>query len=537
MLKLKFLLYTPILLFGWVGSISCTLSQRSKTFVYCSEGSPKIFNPQLSADGPSFEASGQAVYNRLLALNKKTLQPKASLAHSWTLSKDGLKLTLNLRKNVRFHKTKYFTPSRNFNADDVLFSFNRMRIKTHPYHKVNGGHYEYFEALGWRKLIKNIVKINDYQIQFIFSEANAPFLINLTSDPLSILSKEYGDELIKKGVPQKIDFEPIGTGPFILKSYLKDSTIRFKSHPHYFLGKTPLDQMVFSITPDASVRFQKLKTGECHFIRDPSPIDVPLMKRHPKVKVIQKRAINLAYIAFNLEKKPFDQVLVRKAIYHALNKKSYIKSIYLNLAEVAKNPLPPSTWGYNDAIQDYEYDLEKAKKFLKKAGYGKGFSAELFTLPISRPYNPNGKKMGELIQADLAKLGITLKLKTYKWATYLEKARRGEHEMLQYGWSSDNGDPSNFLEVLLTCKAIEVGSNVSRWCHKGFDALINKASKDSDFNKRSFFYKKAQEIFHKKVPFIPIAHGTRFLVMRKSVINFVPSPINLNSFYNVDLKN
>lgn len=515
--------------------LSCTLnSQKNKTFVYCSEGSPKIFNPQLGADGPSFEASGQTVYNRLVALDKKNLQLIPSLATSWKVSSDGLKITFHLRKNVVFHTTKYFSPKRKFNADDVLFSFNRMKNPKHPYHKVNGGNYQYFQSLGWDELIQDIVKLKEDQVQFVLKRPNSPFLVHLAGDAASVLSAEYGEFLLKKNLAEKIDLEPIGTGPFIFKSYLKDNKIRYVSNPHYFLGKTPIDYMVFTITPDSSVRFQKLKRGECHVMKNPSPTDVSHMKKHPKIKILKETALNIGFLAFNVKKKPFDQIFVRRAIYHALNRQSYVQSIYLGHAIVAKNPIPPHMWGYNNEIKDYEYNLDKARAFLKKSSYPHGFSTELWTLPIARPYNPNGKKMGELMQADLAKIGIHVKLITYKWATYLDKVTKGEHKMVQFGWSSENADPSGTLEILLTCKAVLAGTNASRWCNKDFDQWVEEASRVSSLKKRILLYKKAQEIFHRDLPWVPIAHSQVFIPIRKNVINFTSNAINLNSFYGVD---
>jgi dipeptide transport system substrate-binding protein len=117
------------------------------TFVYCSEGNPSTFNPQLATDGTTFNAAGRTLYNQLLEFKMGTTELQPSLAESWKVSKDGLNYTFTLRKGVSFHTTPYFTPTREFNADDVLFSFNRQRLKDHPFHKVSGGSYEYFSSM------------------------------------------------------------------------------------------------------------------------------------------------------------------------------------------------------------------------------------------------------------------------------------------------------------------------------------------------------------------------------------------------------
>ena len=201
-----------------------------------------------------------------------------------------------------------------------------------------------------------------------------------------------------------------------------------------------------------------------------------------------------------------------------------------------KNPIPPTMWSYNDEVVDLSFDLEKAKSYLKKSSFDTSKELELWTLPVSRPYNPNGKKMGELIQADLAKIGVKIKLITYDWPTYLEKSRKGEHDLIQFGWTGDNGDPDNFLNVLLSCKAKNEGSNVSKFCYKPFDDLIIKAKQTFDMVERTALYKKAQLEFKKQVPWAPIAHATAFRAMRSNVSGYVLNPLGTENFYGVHFK-
>ncbi len=504
-------------------------------FVYCSEASPKIFNPQLATDGPTFNATASVIYNRLVEFKNGTTDLEPGLAESWTISKDGKTYNFKLRKGVTFHTTKYFKPTRTFNADDVLWTFNRMRLTSHPYHKVNGGTYEYFRSMGMDKLLKDIKKINDYEVQFQLTRRESPFLANISKDFASILSKEYGDQLTKANNKTQIDHKPIGTGPFQYKKYVKDTVIRYTAHNTYFKGPAKSKNLIFTITPESSVRFQKLKRGECHLIAEPSPIDIELMKKHPKISVLENSGLNVGYVAFNVEKKPLNNIKVRKAISHALNREAYINSIYKGYAEVAQNPMPPTIWSYNKNVKQINYDIKKAKELLKQAGYPNGFKISLWTLPVSRPYNPNGKKLGELIQEDLKKIGIQVELKTYKWATYLEKGSKGEHEMIQLGWIGDNGDPDNFLAVLLSCDSVKAGSNYARWCNKNYSKLVSKAKTLNSKDERAKLYKEAQSIFNKELPWAPIAYAKKFRAMRADVKGYVMNPFGTESFYEVSV--
>ncbi|MDC0253641.1 ABC transporter substrate-binding protein [Bacteriovoracales bacterium] len=510
-------------------------SFAAKSFIYCSEGSPSAFNPQITTDGTSNNASAHTIYNRLVEFKYGSTDLTPALATSWTTSKDNKTFTFKLRKGVKFHKTKYFKPSRDFNADDVLFSFNRQRLKSHPYHKVNGGLYEYWQYMEMSKLVKDIKKVNDYEVSITLNRPEAPFLSNMAMSFMSILSKEYGDKLIEKNKKESIDRFPIGTGPFKFRKYSKDSLIRYRAHKNFYLGKPKLDNLIFSITKDSSTRYQKLKTGECHLINEPAPSDLTSIEKNKGLKVLKGAGFNVGYLAMNVKKGPFKNVLVRKAINMALNKNSYIKAIYMGNAILAKNPLPPSLWSYNDKIKPYNHNIKKAKELLTKAGYPNGFETEIWTLPVARPYNPNGKKMGEMMQQDLIKVGIKAKLITYDWPTYLSKSRKGEHQMIQMGWTGDNGDPDNFLGVLLGCASIKSGGNLANWCNKKFNDTILKAKRILDPKKRELLYKKAQRIFSQEVPWVPIAHSVVFRAMNKKVQGYKIDPLGGDIFREIDL--
>lgn len=511
-------------------------AHAAKNFVYCSEGSPSTFNPQQATDGPSFNASSRAVYSRLVEFPPGSTQLVPGLAESWKISKDGMTYTFKLRKGVKFQSNEYFKPTRDLNASDVVYSFEVQKDKNHPLGQKNAVH-EYFVSMEMDKIIKSVKAVDDQTVEFVLSRPEAPFLANLGMDFASILSKEYAEQLVKAGKPLTImNTNPIGSGPFVFKSYQKDTIIRFAANPDYFGAKPLIENLIFAITPDASVRFQKLKAGECHLIAEPAPQDVDAIAKNSNLKLMEQEGLNIGYLAFNTEKKPFGDVKVRRALRMALNRKAYIDAIYIGRAKLAKNPIPPTMWSYNDATPEIEYSVEKAKKLLTEAGYPNGFEAELWVMPVARPYNPGGKKMGEMMQADLAKIGVKVKLVSFDWPTYLDKAHKGEHQMLQMGWVGDNGDPDNFLNVLLGCGAVKGGANYSRWCDKSFNKLIEEAKVVTDQKRRTELYKKAQLVFSEQSPFVPIAYAKAYRAMAKGVVGYKIHPFGLELFQSVDLK-
>lgn len=422
------------------------------------------------------------------------------------------------------------------NADDVLFSFNRQRQDAHPYHAIGGGQYGYFKSMGMDQTIRDIQRVDDYTIKFLLNKPESTFLSNIAMEYASILSAEYADKLMAAKIPQQIDVEPIGTGPFVFQKYEKDSIVRFAANPDYFLGPAQLEKLVFVITPDASVRTQKIKTGECHLIAEPAPADYSQFINDKNLKVASKAGMNVGYLAMNVQKKPFDNPMVRKAIAHAVNRQSYIDAIFMGFGVLARSPIPPTVWGYADLPMRYDYNPKKAKDMLREAGYPEGFTTELWALPVSRPYNPDGKKMAEMMQRDLAEIGIKAKIVTFDWPTYLAKTKNGEHSMGQFGWNSDNGDPDNFLFTLLSCDAVASGNNRARWCDEKFNEYVTQAKFTLDVNKRTELYKKAQERFKDEEPWVPIAHSTILRVMSKKVVGYKLDPVARDRFYGVDLK-
>lgn len=437
---------------------------------------------------------------------------------------------------MKFHSNKDFKPTRDFNADDVVFSFNRQLDPNHPYHKVSGGSYEYFIGMDMQNIIDKVEKVDDYTVKISLKVPNAPFLANLAMDFASIYSAQYADAMAKAKTPEKLDSAPIGTGPFEFVSYQKDSAVRYKAFENYWQGKAKIDRLVFSITPDASVRYAKLQKGECHAAPYPNPADIAKLKADSNITLLTKPGLNVGYLNFNVQKAPFDNVKVRQALNYAVNKDAIIESVYQGAGQVAKNPIPPTMWSYNDEVKDYAYDPEKAKALLKEAGFENGFETDLWAMPVSRPYNPNARRMAELVQADWEKVGVKAKIVSYEWGEYLKRMRAGDHQTGMMGWTGDNGDPDNFLNTLLSCAAVESGSNYANFCHKEFNDLVTKAAQVTDPAERTALYQQAQLVFKEQAPWITIAHSTTYFPVRKEVKGYVIDPFGLHNFYAVELE-
>ena len=201
----------------------------------------------------------------------------------------------------------------------------------------------------------------------------------------------------------------------------------------------------------------------------------------------------------------------------------------------AKNLLPPGVWSADSELKDYDYDPEKAKALLKEAGFASGVSIDLWAMPVQRPYNPNAKRMAEMIQADWAKIGVQTKIVTYEWGEYLKRVKGGEHQAALMGWTTVTGDPDNFFGPLFTCTSANGGSNSAKWCYKPFDKIVAEAKSITDHDKRVALYKQAQQMMHDQMPAVMIAHSTIFEPVRKEVKGYEIDPFGKHLFWQVDI--
>jgi dipeptide transport system substrate-binding protein len=508
----------------------------AKTLVYCSEGSPENFTPALNTTGTSFDAA-RPIYNKLTEFERGSTRVVPGLAESWQVTDGGKTLTFKLRKGVQFHSgVNGFKPTRNLNADDVLFSFDRQWKADHPYHKISGGKYDYFGDMDMPKLLEAIEKVDDSTVRFKLKEPNVAMLANLAMDFASIHSAEYADFLAKSNRKEQFDQFPVGTNAFSFVAYQKDAVIRYRANKDYFGEKAQVDDLVYAITPDATARYSKLKTGECHLIPYPRPADLPEMQKDPALKVMSQPGLNIAYWAFNTTKPPFDNKAVRQAVNMAIDKSAIIRDVYLGAGQAAKNLIPPTMWSYNDRIKDYPYDPTKAKSLLQSAGVKGPIEIDLWYMPVQRPYNPNAKRIAEMMQADLAKVGINARLVTFEWGEYRKRAQQGEHMTAQLGWTGDNGDPDNFFFLRGCAGARAGGQNIAKWCNKDFDDRLNKAKSVADQKERAKLYAEMQAIEKEEAPDVKIAHSVVYVAMRKEVDGFKQSPFGAHQFNGVSLK-
>ncbi|MFJ3450846.1 ABC transporter substrate-binding protein [Pseudomonas sichuanensis] len=517
-----------------LGLLSHAPLTLANNLVFCSEGSPAGFDTAQYTSATDNDAA-EPIYNRLVEFERGGTAVHPALATDWQVSDDGLRYTFHLRPGVKFHANKGFQPTRDFNADDVLFTFNRMLDKQHPFRQAYPTEFPYFISMGLDKNIAKVEKTTPLTVVFTLDKVDAAFIQNLAMAFAAILSAEYAEHLLAEGRPSDINQKPIGTGPFVFQRYQKDAQIRYKGNRDYWApDQVKLDNLVFSINIDPSVRIQKLRRNECQVTLHPRPADLPALRQDGKLQVLQQPGFNLGYIAYNTQHPPFDRLEVRQAMDMAVNKQAIIQAVYQEAGQLAVNAMPPTQWSYDDSLKDAPFDPQKAKALLKQAGVKEGTEITLWAMPVQRPYNPNAKLMAEMLQADWSKLGFKVRIVSYEWGEYLKRMKSGEHDIALIGWTGDNGDPDNWLGTLYNCDAIG-SNNYSLWCDPQYDALVKQAKQVTDREQRSALYQQAQQRLKQQVPITPVAHSTVNQPLSSKVNDFKVSPFGRNVFSGVSI--
>ena len=195
----------------------------------------------------------------------------------------------------------------------------------------------------------------------------------------------------------------------------------------------------------------EMQQGRLHAMEFPNPDEIPLIRGDAQLELLMRSSLNVGYLAMNMEKPPFDNLKVRLAINHAINKAEIIEHLYQGTGIPAKGPIPPTLWSYDDMVEDYEYNPTLAKQLLAEAGYPDGFETTIWALPVARPYIPDGRVLAEVLQSELRNIGVEATIVTYDWGTYIAKTTNGEHDMAMLGWIAEEGDPDNFFYYPNTC--------------------------------------------------------------------------------------
>ena len=301
----------------------CGTALAAGTLTVCTDAAPEGFDVVQYELAATNDAAGLPLYDTLLRFKPGGTELLPGLAETWTVSPDGLVYTLKLRRGVKFHSTPWFKPTRELNADDVLWSINRMFDKAHPAHASARNGYVYWAGMEMGKLIARVEKLDAMTVRFTLTRPNAPFLASLSIPNIgAVYPAEYGEQLLKAGKLDQLNTQPVGSGPFVFRSYQKDAQVRYDAHLEHWAGRPVVDRMVFAVTVDGDVRAQRLKAGECLVGGAMKPQSVAAFDPAGEVQIVRNTPLGTNYLALNVKRKALADVRLRRALWMAIDKKT-----------------------------------------------------------------------------------------------------------------------------------------------------------------------------------------------------------------------
>ncbi|WHY90939.1 glutathione ABC transporter substrate-binding protein [Neobacillus cucumis] len=489
------------------GNETSKASTEGKTLVIARLSDAENLDHQFMSTINAASVTHEKIYEGLVGRDKNSeIQPL--LAEKWK-QLDDTKWEFYLRKGVKFHDGSPF------NAQAVKATFDRLLDP-----KVASPRAVVF------KMVKEVKVVDDYTVQFILKEPFSPLL--------SILANHEGDIISPKAIEKygkKIIQEPDGTGPFAFKSWTPGQEIVLVKNKNYWGTQPKIDKVVFKVVPEETTRVSMLETGEAQIAEPLSVEMIDTVEGSQASEVYRSEGYGTEYIGFNVKKKPFTDVRVRKAIAHAIEMDSIIKGVYNNVGKKANSLMGPKVLGYSPNLKAYDYNLNEAKKLLAEAGYPNGFETTLLTMDDKQRIN-----LAEVVQSQLKGIGIKVKVQVMEYGTFVQQVNKGNSEMFILSWRNATGDADYNQYNLMHSASQGPAGNTFFYSNKQVDNLIDAARREKDEQKRIELYKEAQELEMKDAPYIPVRVIENVAAVAKNVSGFSISPSGYLEINDVTIK-
>lgn len=487
--------------YGTENGGQATTEEKNKyggKLVYALSNDVDGLDPHRTVSASTFQVTNN-IFDTLIGVTPKgELVPR--LAKEWHSSEDGLTWTFSLQENVKFHNGRMLT------ADDVVYSFHRLKEKGSP------------RAKDYANIIE-VKADGENKVIFSLGQADATFLSSLAMPWTAIVAKEADADMKN---------QPIGTGPYKLVEWVPQQSITLQKNENYFVkGKPYLDEVTFQIIPEATTLLANLQSGTID-IAGISGEQVDQIKNDPTLKVIESPMNNVQVLALNNKRKPLDDVRVRQAISMAINKQQVIDGANWGYGQAIGSHMAPTSPYYVDTTQILPYDLDKAKSLLKEAGYEKGFSMKL-SLP--EPYKIHVDS-GQIIADQLKKIGINLEIEMVEWGKWVQDVYTGRNYDMTIISHTGRLDP----DAMLSRYQIDSGENYFNYENQEVDKAIKEAKITLDEKKRRQLYEFVQKTLAKEVPAVYIQAPYALIGMKKLVQGYEVYPIDIIELSNIYLE-
>ncbi len=502
--------FAPLMLATALALVTPALGQTPPNVLVVGQiAEPASLDPHVSTASNDFRIAVN-VYDGLVRNTPGTLEIEPALATDWTISDDGLEYIFNLRDGVTFHDG---TP---FNAEAVKFNFDRMLDESHPFASTGP-----FPLAFFFSSIDNVEVVDDLTVKFTLNEAFAPLMSNLASPSGLIVSpaavEQHGADYGRN---------PVGTGPFKFEEWQSNTRVVVSRNEDYWDGPAPLEAVIFRPIVDANTRVAEMLSGGIDVLLETPPDNVAQFRDDPSFQLKEAVGPHVWYVMLNAKEGPFADKLVRQAVNYAVNKDSLVTDVLQGTADVSAGPIPPAfNWAYNEDVEPYPYDPDRARELLAEAGVEGASLTFLVTEGGSGMLDP--VPMGTAIQADLAAVGLDVEIKTYEWNTFLSEVNpglEGKADMAEMAWMTTDPDTLPFLTLRTAAFPEQGGFNSSYYSNPEVDALLDQARVSTDPEERGELYRQVQALVHEDAPWLFVANWKQNAVVTSVVDQFELQP-------------
>lgn len=486
------------------------------TFVESSIGDASYLNPVLSSDNASSSING-LVFNGLIKFDEN-IRLTGDLAEKWTVSKDGLLITFQLKKNVKWHDGKPFTSA------DVLYTYQRLidpEVKT--------PHSSNFDK------VAKVETPDEWTVKVHYKE---PYVPALEAWGMGILPKHiFGEAKGKEFNEHPANKRPIGTGPYRFKEWKVDEKITLEANPDYFDKKIRIARYVFRIIPDNSVEFLELRNKSIDtMLLTPDQYRAydEFFKGYKKYRFPRGA---YTFLAFNLKNPMFQEKKIRLALAHAVNKQEILDGVVSGMGSSATGPFLPLSWAFNPDTKDFVYDPELARKMLEEEGWrdsdGDGFLDKggmrfEFTL-ITNQGNKMRSLSAEIIQQQLKRAGIKMNIRIIEWSSFIKNfVDKKNFDAIILGWNL-TPDPDAY-SIWHSSQRREGAYNFVSYENKEVDRLLEEGRKEFDPEKRKRSYRRIHDLIHEDIPYIFLYYPDMLTVVHERFAGPRVAPISSFGF-------
>src|SRR5215831_19506928 len=473
------------------------------TVIFAAGADPDSLDPQNTQSNPG-EQVNRMMYDNLVRFNTK-MQIEPALAESWSASKDGLTWTFKLRKGVRFHDG---TP---FDAKAVKYFFDRVLGDEKP-----------FKASLYTPFVQGAQVVDDATVRVTLKQPFAAFLFRLAHSaggiPSPAAHQKWGKDFA---------LHPVGTGPFKFVEWVKGDHVTMERNDGYWGGRPLLDRVVVKTVKEDAARVLMLESGGADLIVNIPTEEIPRLKKDPRFTIESSPTARALFIVINVKKKPFDDLRVRQALNHAVNRDAIVKELFQNNAQVVPGPVSPLQNGYAN-LSGYAYDPKKAKNLLTQAGKS--------SLKV-KLWSPKGRfvkdyELAQAVQQDLAAVGVEATLSTLEWGAYLTATKtpadQTDRELFLLGWSPSTGEARwGTFPLLHSSQFAPKGDNRGFFASRAFDDAIDKATLATTDPARLGALREAQQIAINEAPYIFLISPNMIVGTSKKVHDVTNLPLEL----------